>query len=224
MSFHDPGQWADPTDAAIEQAADRILALDGPAGRNEAEAIAPGLSAIAWIAAPDEIAEPKLAFLLEHWRTLARARGADMPDRRDIDGLNLVPALGSIMILEAEREGFDAIYRLYGTAIARHAGRDWTGWRVSAMNRTVRTPAALIYRSGYRAVFRRPAPLYAEHTSPPWVPVETWRRLVLPLADGEERCARYLVGMVTVGNRHQSDADLAAQRRHVRRDGDPGSR
>lgn len=224
MIPQDPGRWVDPTDAMIEEAADAILALAPAAAREEARTIDRSLSAVAWIGDPAELPEPRLAFLLEHWHRQARARGADMPDRRDIDGLDLVPMLGNIMILEAEREGFDAIYRLYGTSIAGHAGRDWTGWRVSAMNRAVRTPAALIYRSGYRAVFRRPAPLYAEHVSPPWVPVEAWRRLVLPLADGEQRCARYLVGMVTVGRRHQSDADLAAQRRHVRQQDDPESR
>ena len=212
----DDEAWVDPTDAAIEASAERILASDGQVDGPAVAAIDESIRRIAWITRPEQLEEPKLAFLLQHWQALAAARGG-VPDRRDVDVLNLVPAIGNLMLLEVERDGLDAIYRVYGTAVANRAARDWTGFRVSEMNRTTRTPAALLYRAGYRAVARRPAPLFTEHESPPYLDVRYWRRLILPLADGARPCGRFLVGNVPVGRRALSKADLEELERRIQR-------
>ena len=214
--MHDDDEtWVDPTDAAVDAAAGRMLAFEGEVDHDVLRSIDGGVERIAWVARPDQVPDPKLGFLLAHWQAAA-SRGGDVPDRRDIDVLDLVPAIGNLMMLEVERDGFDAIYRVYGTGVAANAGRDWTGHRVSEMNRITRTPASLLYRSCYRAVHRRPAPLFTEHTSARWTGARAWRRLILPLAQGEARCARYLVGNVPVGQRLMSSREIAAQQRLVR--------
>lgn len=216
MRRGDDEAWVEPTDRDIESAADDILAFSGAVDPPVLAAIGEDVARIAWIERPDQIEEPKLAFLLEHWHGLAAARGG-IPDRRDVDALDLVPAIGNLMLLDVEREGFDAVYRVYGTGVAEHAGRDWTGYRVSEMSRITGTPAALLYRTGYRAVHRRPAPLYTEHASARWLSVYSWRRLILPLSDGDAPCARYLVGNLPVGRRILSEDELAEQQRRTGR-------
>jgi len=214
--MHDDEAWVDPTDAAVDAAAGRMLAFGGEVDRNVLRLIDGCVERIAWVTRPDQVPDPKLGFLLEHWQATASKRG-DVPDRHDIDILDLVPAIGNLMMLEVERDGFDAVYRVYGTSVAVKAGRDWTGHRVSEMNRITRTPASLLYRSCYRAVHQRPAPLFSQHASAQWTGAQSWRRLILPLAHDGIRCARYLVGNVPVGQRVLSSDELAAQQVRVRR-------
>lgn len=208
--------WVDPTDGAIDAAARQILAFGGPVDRAIATGLGSGVEAIAWVDDPDSLPDPKLAFLLRHWNSLRGADGA-IPDRHRVDVLDLVPAIGSLMMLEAERDGLDAVYRVYGTAVASSAGRDWTGYRVSEMNRVTKPPASLMYRACYRAVHLRPAPLFTEHASPPYLGIGRWRRLILPLADGPARCARYLVGSIATDKRPLSEAEQADVERRARR-------
>ena len=199
----------------IERMADGVVASAVETDPALCRAIDQGVERIAWINRPEQLEEPKLAFLLTHWQDLAARRGG-LPDRHDIDVLDLVPAIGNLMVLEVERDGFDAIYRVYGTGVAQRAGRDWTGHRVSEMGRITRTPTALLYRTCYRAVYRRPEPLFSEHVSAQWVSSNAWRRLILPLADGGTGCARFLVGNLPVGRRLLSDAELQSQQTRVR--------
>lgn len=208
--------WIDPSEPAIEAAAEAILAFSGPVAPEVATAVDACVQRIDWLDGPGQLDEPKLAFVLAHWQALAATRGG-IPDRSDLDVLDLVPAIGNLLMLEPERDGFDAVYRVYGTAIADRAARDWTGFRVSEMNRTTRTPAALLYRACYRAVFRRPGPLFTEHLSPSYLGVHAWRRLILPLADGDRPCARFLVCNIPVGRRPLSDEDLEELQRRVKR-------
>jgi hypothetical protein len=210
------GGCIDPSDGLIEASADTILSCHGTLGAVERAAIDPDASAISWVNEPSDIADSKLAFLLAHWLELRNRNGGEPPVRHAVDVLDLVPAIGHLMVLDVERDGYDAIYRVYGTGIANQAGRDWTGFRVSEMNRITRTPSALLYRSAYRAVFRRPAPLYTEHASPVWVGAQSWRRLILPLSDGAVHCARFLVGNIPVGEKLLSREQINDQQRRVR--------
>lgn len=211
----DERPWVDPSDAMIEAAAATFQTVAGEVGPGACAAIDPDIERIAWVTRPDELPEPKLAFLLEHWQRLAAECGG-VPERSDVDILDLVPAIGNLMMLEAERDGLDAVYRVYGTAVADRAGRDWTGYRVSEMNRITRTPASLLYRSCYLAVFRRQAPLFTEHASAKWLGVYSWRRLILPLAGEAGGCSRFLVGNISVGKRMLTEQEIEAQQRRIR--------
>lgn len=215
MGGADDEAWVEPTDPVIEAAADRILGFEAAVPPAILASIDRDVTAIAWVDRAEQLPEPKLAFLLRHWQGLADRAGG-VPDRSDVDVLDLVPAIGNLMLLDVERDGLDAIYRVYGTGVADRAGRDWTGYRVSEMNRITRTPAALFYRACYRAVFRRCRPLFTEHASARWLGVYAWRRLILPLADGGASCARFLVGNLPVGQRILSEQEIREQQRRIR--------
>jgi len=212
-----PADWHEPVDAEIDEAAERILAWDGAVPADIFARIYAGQGRLAWIHGADALDEPRLRFLLGHWQALAAQCGG-VPQRRAIDPVDLKPMLGSLMMLEVERDGYDAVYRLYGTEIAESgAGRDWTGFRVSELVRQMRAPAALLARACYLAVKRRPAPLYCEHVPPRYQGVGAWKRLILPLADGQNDCARYLVGNLAVDRRFLSDQELRVVQDLVRR-------
>ncbi len=217
MSVPPEAPWTDPTDADVERAADRILAADTEVPAAELRTISDCVIRVSWISESSRIGEPTLAFLFDYWRGLDAAQPDGVPFAAEVDGIDLMPALGNIMLLDVERDGLDARYRLYGTKVASKAGRDWTGWLVSEMGRTTQTPATLLYRAGYRAVFQRRAALFTEHNSPPWVAAEAWRRLILPLCDETGNCIRFLVGNMAVGHRLMSEAQIEAQQRHLRK-------
>lgn len=208
--------WTDPTDDAIVRAADSILTASDEVPAEAVRAISECVVRIAWVPAPACVSDEKLSFLLDYWRNLGSTQKHGVPMAAQVDGIDLVPALGNIMLLDVERERLDARYRLYGTKVADKAGRDWTGWLVSEMNRVTRTPAALLYRAGYLAVCQRLMPLFTEHNSPPWTSAQAWRRLILPLADDEGRCTRLLVGNVDVGHRLLTAEQIEAQQRRLR--------
>lgn len=216
MSLPPEPAWTEPTDDAIARAAESLLAAQGEIPSAAVRAIGDCTVRIAWVPEFTLVSDEKLTFLLEYWRRLGKAHDNGLPRATQIDGIDLVPAIGNIMLLDVERDGFDAHYRLYGTKVANKAGRDWTGWLVSEMNRVTRTPASLLYRAGYLAVFRRLMPLFTEHNSPPWVEAEAWRRLILPLTDEQGRCTRLLVGNVAAGQRLMTSAQIEAQQRRLR--------
>ncbi|MCH2395081.1 PAS domain-containing protein [Oceanibaculum sp.] len=210
--------WTEPTDDSIVAAAGSILAAREEVPASDVQAISECVVRIAWVPGSASVSDEKLAFLLDYWRGLGEGQKDGVPLAAQVDGIDLVPALGNIMLLDVEREGFDARYRLYGTKVASKAGRDWTGWLVSEMNRVTRTPAALLYRAGYLAVYRRMMPLFTEHNSPPWTSAEAWRRLILPLADDQGRCTRLLVGNVDIGHRLLTAEQIEEQQRRLRPD------
>jgi hypothetical protein len=57
-----------------------------------------------------------------------RKRGRSFPARGDFDPIMEVPKLARHMILlDVQHEPLDFRYRLYGTRLREHVGRDWTG-------------------------------------------------------------------------------------------------
>lgn len=182
----------DPPDREILAAAGSILAGKG------LPALADYVERLFFVSGPGELEHPKLRFLFDYWEA-ARARSPEgRVAKQAIDVVELKVAMGNLLLLDAEREGLDARYRVYGTNVADHAGRDWTGYRVSEMNREARTPVALLYRACYRAVWESLRPLYSRHKSLPYLGAKAWQRLILPLSDAQGRCVQFLVGNIPV--------------------------
>src|SRR5260221_8731770 len=77
-----------------------------------------------WDPGLDALSEPILRFMRDHWYRLRGHR--PLPHIQDIEPLDLKPALGRVMLLDAI-EDVDFRYRLYGTTLARHSGFDMTG-------------------------------------------------------------------------------------------------
>lgn len=149
---------------------------------------------IRWSPPADDLTKPQLTFLRGFWDSHRNADG--FVPRKLVDPFVLRPALGFIMILEAIEEGWDYVYRLYGSGIAQYAVRDYTGLRTSELIVPGHTYIQSFYIAGYRAAAARGETLYTENTPPPAIAVERWHRLVLPLCDGEGRPTQFLVGNV----------------------------
>jgi PAS domain len=146
-----------------------------------------------WVPPVDRLSAPQLRFLLRYWSELAGAR--DMPKARDIDALEMRPALGYINLLDAIEGGADFRYRVFGSIIAAVVGYDMTGRQVSAL-KTAPYMAEFALAAG-RAVIQRREPLLTEHRPPASaVPTVAWHGLILPLAGEDGAVARLLIGNV----------------------------
>jgi hypothetical protein len=136
--------------------------------------------------------EAPLKVLFQWWRSKRPARG--LPSIDAVDPHALKEALGYLMILDVLEDGWDYRYRLYGSEIAQHAKRDYTGQKTSDLK--VVSPIPTFYIACYRAVLVRPEPLMTRNQPPSEVATTTWTRLVLPLAGPDGKIARFLVGNV----------------------------
>ncbi|WPZ34869.1 hypothetical protein T8K17_01725 [Thalassobaculum sp. OXR-137] len=202
--------WVEPTDAELDAAATAII--EGcPPSRLSADCLA-----CFFATSPDTLENTKLSFLFSYWQKHTDPQ-TGRQNRAEFDMLTLLPAVGNIMILDVLRDGFDARYRLYGTGVAAHAGRDWTGERVSDMNRVTRNNLALMYRAIYLAAYRARRPIYSLHRSPDWVSAKCWRRVVLPMTYEGEVCSQFIVGNIPVDPFNLSREDQARQQARVRK-------
>lgn len=146
-----------------------------------------------WAPSVDRLSAAQLRFLLRYWSELAGARA--MPRSKEIDALEMRPALGYINLLDVLEGGEDFRYRVFGSIIAAVAGYDMTGRTVSALK--VAPYMAEFALATCRAVVLRGQPLLTEHRPPASaVPTVAWHGLILPLAGDEGAVARLLVGSV----------------------------
>ena len=202
--------WVEPTDAELDAAANDLIGGCPP------DRLSPDCLSCFFATSPDQLENPKLSFLFSYWQTHTDPQ-TGRQTRAEFDMLTLLPAVGNIMILDVLREGFDARYRLYGTGVAAHAGRDWTGETVSEMNRTTRNNLALMYRAIYLAAYRARRPIYSLHRSPDWVGAKCWRRVVLPMTYEGETCSQFIVGNIPVDPFELSPEEKARQQARVRK-------
>jgi hypothetical protein len=131
---------------------------------------------------------PQIAFLIDYWHSL-RA-GADLPTVDSISPFGMKPALGHIILIDMIDDGWDGVFRLYGTRVAETYGADMTGRRISDIDGG--NYVSLFFRALYRAASLRRESLYTHHFPPAHVAVESWQRIMLPLQDTEGRVTRFL--------------------------------
>ncbi|MCR9220276.1 MAG: PAS domain-containing protein [Alphaproteobacteria bacterium] len=139
--------------------------------------------------------DPRLQFHLAYWRALGGAVGAP-PPAGALPSLDLSAGLGHVNLIE--RVGADDfLYRVYGVRVSEAAGQDLTGVILSA----AKMPEAqrALFAGSYRLAAATAAPVLTVHAAPAWARVQTWRRLVTPLADDDGVCRRFLVGLVAQG-------------------------
>lgn len=143
---------------------------------------------VIWDPSADDLPRDGLQFLLSHWQGMA-ADGA-LPMVRDLDPIDLRPALGNIMLVDVKDDGRDFRYRLYGSAIAFINGSDKTGRSVIDFEGL----AAHFYYVVYRAAWIRRCPVYTHHLPTDMSNFRAWHRLLLPFADESDSVVRYLMG------------------------------
>src|SRR5579863_2587760 len=77
-----------------------------------------------WSPADEIIVPPQLRFLQRYWRE--RSAGRPAPHVRDIDAMDMKPALGFIVLMDVIDGGEDFRCRLFGSAVAAVSGFDMT--------------------------------------------------------------------------------------------------
>lgn len=151
---------------------------------------------LVWSPTEQDLPPGPLTFLRDYW--LQRKRGDDLPLSAGIDAVDLVPAIGYLMLLEPIEDTSNFRYRVYGTRIVEYSRVEMTGrsvWDVPA------PWVATYFVATYRAVCDRRQPLYAQHRARVDRYFAEWDRLILPFVDAAGEVDRLLVGNVPSLNR-----------------------
>jgi hypothetical protein len=157
---------------------------------------------------------PQLRALWRFWNARRGQDGAP-PPASAIDPTELRAALGNLILLEATGDGFDYLYRLYGTTISTHAGTDWTGWTMGAMTLKTGGGLGIFYRAVQTACALSRKPVASQHNSPRWLRATSWRRLSVPFLDPSGNCTQFAVATVPVAFRSRSAEDEAEWLRRI---------
>jgi hypothetical protein len=145
-----------------------------------------------WNPSVESLATPQHRFLLRYWSDLRGERR--LPHRREIDPMEMRPALGYVHLLETVEGGQDFRYRVFGSVVAAVSGFDLTGHLASHLRAS--SYIVEFHLAALRAAQRRGDVLLSEHGPPAAVYTSTWHRLILPLGDDGGEVARLLAGTV----------------------------
>jgi hypothetical protein len=155
---------------------------------------------LAWNPWAGHVGAPVMRFLMDYWRDHAPA-GA-LPHLKQVDPVELRPALGYLMLLDAVDGGRDFRYRLYGSIVASVSGFDMTGKLLSEHPASPYVTEFAI--ASYRAALRRREPVYTERSPVGAVQAIRWQRIALPLVDDSGAVVRFLAGTAPINRDGQA--------------------
>ena len=144
-----------------------------------------------------DIPDPKLRNLHGRW-LFGITDASGLVSKSIIETEEFYTLLRNAMLLEIERSRpfqFDYVFRIHGAEISALYGRDMTGKRISDLQ----GPEYGLFLDLFDIALTRKSLIYAEHTPPPDVDVETWQSLILPL--GEDKVEWILVVSLPSGPR-----------------------
>jgi len=143
------------------------------------------------------VGDPTLEILHLYWLQLcekARSQAKDLPLTGSFDPLEITPALPLSMLLDVVDGGADFRYRVYGREIAERFGQDMSGRTITEM--PVMAHIGAFFLAVYRVSMQKRCAVLSEHAPPPAVSVTHWRRLIMPLVNGEGSVTRFVVGNI----------------------------
>lgn len=142
---------------------------------------------------------PSLSGALRYW--LAKRGGRDMPDRSDIDPLDMVGFLPRVMLADIERKPLRFRYRLAGTGICKVHPGDPTGLAADDLQ----PPAygALVHRQ-YTAVLTSRRPALHLNLFDNEERYRSYAHLILPLTRGTDQVAM----LMTIDSLAQNQAEM----------------
>jgi len=159
---------------------------------------------------------PKNRMVLEYW--VAKAGDREMPSRADLDPVIDLPKLTMHMFLvDVERGATRFRFRLVGTGVVDHVGREMTGKYLDELfdheNHYIDT------REDYLDVIRHRAPRtdIVRFFSDLRGMVSNYERLLLPLSDDGQRINLLFGSCSPLSARLLNDASLFGLDRHGRR-------
>lgn len=161
---------------------------------------------VRWRPRPDDLPHDGHRFLLAQWQRVSGVQ--TMPPVSAIDPFALRAVLGDLLILDVIDGGADFRFRLYGTAVAEAMRFDWTGRTVDETRRALKGPGQAFYKAVYRALLRRPEPVYTVNAAMIVFRNRAWGRLLLPYGDSASGAVqRILVGNYALGDEVLSDEE-----------------
>ena len=140
---------------------------------------------IIWSPETSELPSPQLRRFASLLGELQDAHGRIPVDRFEVEALEGLNDW--LMLVEPEAGSFR--YAYYGRGIANHYGRDLTGKSTSDIGGHI----SQFFEGLYRAAHQREEWVYSEHEPPQSVFVRAWRRLIVPLYDGDGAIAVFAV-------------------------------
>jgi hypothetical protein len=148
-----------------------------------------GAPIVVWKPSLEQLRSEPPRHVLAHWSSLAA--GHRLPGYRDVDPVDLRPALGYVLLLDVIEGGQDFRYRLFGSAIGSVSGFDMTGKRLSEHPASAYVTEFSLAVG--RAAVRRREPIYTVRRPVGAQDTNLWERLVLPLAGEDDSVARLIV-------------------------------
>ncbi len=148
-----------------------------------------GAPVLIWNPGQEQLRSDPPRHVLAHWSSLAG--GSRLPHHRQINPLDLRPALGYVLLLDVVAGGQDFRYRLFGSTVVNVSGFDMTGKLLS--ENPVSTYVTEFSLAVGRATTRRREPVYTLRRPVGAKTTSAWERLVLPLADEDGSVARLMV-------------------------------
>jgi hypothetical protein len=137
-----------------------------------------------------------LRFLLSHWSALASDPAP--PHLRQIDALELTPALGHVMLLDVVDGGRDFRYRLFGSVVSRISDFEMTGRLLS--EHPASPYVVEFFLAVYRAAVQLRRPIFSERQPVGAEDTARWLQLALPLVDDAGTVTRMMAGAVAVNH------------------------
>lgn len=142
------------------------------------------------IQSSERIRSALLRSLFDYWQSKLRNRR--LPDRTDIDPIEIPKLLPNIVLLDVLPDRPDCFrYRLVGTHVVREFGREMTG-RTTDDIPDARLKALAV--GSFSACRDSGLPMWQEWQRP-WAGVHDYERVLLPLTQGSENIAMILLGL-----------------------------
>jgi hypothetical protein len=136
----------------------------------------------------ERVASPLLRQLHDYWQS--KRAGRDIPDRRDIDPLEMKELLPNILISEPAFYPFRIRYRLVGTRVVRVSGIDFTG---RYLDELLRPEIQEDWHGHYQISLYERIPVYGSITSPTTDGgTFTYEFGIFPLTKGGTEVAQFL--------------------------------
>jgi hypothetical protein len=146
-----------------------------------------------------EIKNPRLRRLYEYWDS--KRGGRRMPARADIDPVDMVFALGNVILAEILPETPPRYrIRLHGTTLAQYVGYDLTGKMLDEM--PVPEFRDLSARS-FNKVVKTAEPLHVLADRLVDRRMQRYEAILMPLSSDDERVEMLLVGLIYGGDEGQ---------------------
>ncbi|MDX2104275.1 MAG: PAS domain-containing protein [Alphaproteobacteria bacterium] len=130
---------------------------------------------------------PSIQTLFDFWDI--ERKGQTMPRQKALNSAALMPWSENLTIIKVqERRNFT--YGFYGIGLKQAFGVDMTGADVA----TLPPEQAAVLRSEYRSVVNNSKPTWRIHTAWFGEQMQTWERIVLPLANDRGGVGLLLIG------------------------------